>query len=40
MGKPFVFENKGQEFKLCCKSCKAEFDKDADAFLKKISGAR
>ena len=36
MGKPFVFEYKGQEVKLCCKSCKAKFDKDADAFLKKI----
>jgi hypothetical protein len=36
MGKPFVFEYKGQEVKLCCKSCKAKFDKDANAFLKKI----
>ena len=36
MGKPFVCEYKGQEVKLCCKSCKAKFDKDADAFLKKI----
>lgn len=36
MGKPMVFEYKGQEVKLCCKSCKSKFDKDADALLKKI----
>lgn len=36
MGKPVVFEYKGQEVKLCCKSCKPKFDKDADALLKKI----
>jgi len=36
MGKPMAFEYKGQEVKLCCKSCKSKFDKDADALLKKI----
>ncbi len=36
MGKPVVFEYKEQEIKLCCKSCRAKFDKDADTFLKKI----
>lgn len=36
MGKPMVFEYKDQEVKLCCKSCKSKFDKDADALLKKI----
>jgi hypothetical protein len=36
MGKPVVFEYKGQEIKLCCKSCRPKFDKDADALLKKI----
>ena len=36
MGKPVVFKYKEQEIKLCCKSCRAKFDKDADTFLKKI----
>lgn len=36
MGKPMVFQYKGQEVKLCCKSCKSKFDKDAGALLKKI----
>ncbi len=36
MGKPMVFKYKDQEVKLCCKSCKPKFDKDADALLKKI----
>jgi YHS domain-containing protein len=36
MGKPFVFEYKGQEIKLCCKSCKKDFDKDPDKFIKKM----
>ncbi|MBC8094993.1 MAG: hypothetical protein H7Y43_04200 [Akkermansiaceae bacterium] len=37
MGKPFVFEHKGQEIKLCCKSCKKDFDKTPDKFLKKMA---
>jgi len=36
MGKPFVFDYKGQEVKLCCKACKSKFDNDADTHLKKI----
>jgi len=36
MGKPFVFEHNGQEIKLCCKSCKKDFDKNPDKFLKKM----
>jgi len=39
MGKPFVFVYKGQEVKLCCKDCKAEFDKNPDKFIKKIQDA-
>ena len=39
MGKPFVFEHKGQEIKLCCKSCKKDFDKDPDKYLKKLADA-
>lgn len=37
MGKPFVFEHKGQEIKLCCKSCKKDFDKNPEKFLKKMA---
>lgn len=36
MGKPFVFEYKGQEIKLCCKSCKKDFDKDPAKFIKRM----
>jgi hypothetical protein len=37
MGKPFVFEHKDQEIKLCCKSCKKDFDKNPEKFLKKMA---
>lgn len=36
MGDPFVFTVDGQEVKLCCKSCKKDFDKDKTKFMKKI----
>lgn len=36
MGKPFVFSHEGQEIKLCCKKCKAKFDKDPSLYLKKL----
>jgi YHS domain-containing protein len=39
MGKPFVFDYKGQEVKLCCKSCKKDFDKDPAKYMKKLSDA-
>ena len=39
MGKPFVMEYKGQEIKLCCKSCKKDFDKDPAKFIKKMDEA-
>ena len=39
MGKPFVFEYKGQEMKLCCKSCKKDFDKDPAKYIKKMNEA-
>ncbi len=38
MGKPFVFTHEGQEIKLCCKKCKAKFDKDPAKYLKKLEG--
>jgi YHS domain-containing protein len=39
MGKPFVFEYEGQEIKLCCKSCKKDFDKEPAKYLKKMAEA-
>lgn len=39
MGKPFIFEYKDREIKLCCKSCKKDFDKNPEKFLKKITEA-
>ena len=39
MDKPFVFEYKGREVKLCCKDCKKDFDKDPAKFMKKIEAA-
>ena len=39
MGKPFVFVYKEQEVKLCCKSCKKDFDKDPAKYMKLIRAA-
>lgn len=39
MGKPFVFTYKDQEVKLCCKSCKKDFDKNPDKYIAKIRKA-
>ena len=39
MGEPYVFTHEGQEVKLCCKSCKKDFDKDTAKFMKKIAAA-
>jgi len=39
MGKPYVFTYKGQEVKLCCPNCKADFDKNPDQYMLKIRGA-
>src|SRR5579871_4293363 len=44
MGDPFVFiykdkkikDDVGREIKLCCKSCKKDFDKDSAKFIKQI----
>ena len=40
MGHAYVFNYKGQEIKLCCKKCKKKFDKDPEAYLKKIAAAQ
>ena len=39
MGDAFVFTKDGQEVKLCCKSCKKDFDKDTAKFMGKIAEA-
>jgi hypothetical protein len=37
--KPYVFNYKGQEIKLCCKDCKKDFTKNSDKYMKKIAEA-
>jgi YHS domain-containing protein len=39
MGKPFVFVYQGQEVKMCCPMCKADFDKDPAKYMAKIRAA-
>jgi YHS domain-containing protein len=39
MGAPYVFEYKGQEIKLCCKSCQKDFDKNPAKYMKKLAAA-
>ena len=39
MGKPVVFTYKDQEVKLCCKSCRKDFDKDPEKYIAKIRAA-
>ena len=39
MGEPFVFEHEGREIKLCCKSCKKDFDQEPAKFTAKVDGA-
>ena len=36
MGDPYVFTERGQEIKLCCKSCLKDFKKDPAKYLKKV----
>lgn len=37
MGDPVVFVHSGQEIKLCCKNCRADFDKDPGKFMAKLA---
>jgi hypothetical protein len=39
MGKPYVFVHQGQEVKLCCSMCKADFKKDPAKYIAKIRAA-
>ncbi len=38
MGEPVVLLHEGQEIKLCCKSCKPDFEKEPAKFLGKLAG--
>jgi len=38
--KTFTFVHEGQEIKLCCKSCKKDFDKAPAKYMKKIAEAK
>jgi len=37
--KPYVFTHGDREIKLCCKSCKKDFDKEPGKFISKIEKA-
>jgi hypothetical protein len=37
--KPYIFAYKGQEVKLCCKSCLEDFNKEPAKYVKKIDTA-
>ncbi|MBI4659910.1 MAG: hypothetical protein HY735_13800 [Verrucomicrobia bacterium] len=39
-GKPYAFVHEGQEILLCCKDCRADFDKEPAKYLSKLSGAK
>jgi YHS domain-containing protein len=39
MGKPYVFKHKGREVQLCCESCKKDFNKDPEKYMKKLDDA-
>lgn len=39
MGEPFLFTHEGREIKLCCKSCKKDFDKTPAKFVAKVDEA-
>jgi hypothetical protein len=36
-GEPYVFVHQNQEFKLCCKPCLADFNKEPKEYHKKLA---
>lgn len=36
-GKPYAFVHDGQEIKLCCEDCMADFKKEPAKYLKKLA---
>jgi len=39
-GKAYTFVRDGQEIKLCCKDCLADFDKDPQKYMAKLNRAK
>src|SRR5258706_3421496 len=39
-GEPYTFVHNGQQVKLCCKDCLADFNKDPDKYMAKINAAK
>ena len=39
-GKPYTFVHDGQEIKLCCKDCLADFKKEPAKYLSKLNAPR
>ncbi|MFZ4774295.1 MAG: hypothetical protein ACOYM3_02960 [Terrimicrobiaceae bacterium] len=39
MGKPYIFNYKGTEVRLCCEDCQAKFEKNPEKYLAKIAEA-
>jgi hypothetical protein len=39
-GKPSTFVHNGQEIKLCCKDCLADFKKEPAKYLSKLNAAK
>ena len=39
-GEPYVFVHNGQQIKMCCKDCLAEFQSDPDPYLAKLQKAK
>jgi hypothetical protein len=39
-GKTYTFVRNGQEIKLCCKDCLADFNKDPDKYLAKLNAPK
>ena len=37
-GKAYTFVRDGQEIKLCCKDCLADFEKDPKKYMAKLNG--
>ena len=39
-GKPYTFVHQGQEIKLCCEDCLADFKKEPAKYLSKLNATR
>jgi hypothetical protein len=40
LGKPYRFIHEGQEIKLCCKDCRADFKKEPAKYLSKLNAPK